>query len=84
MVDPMADFSQWLHFCSRREHPSGHRTGGEKGADRAREIVVAKHNGRVVELDGDMEGPSLHLVHERLPTGEAGIDRYLLGQREDK
>ena len=54
-----------------------------KGADRAREIVVAKHNGRVVELDGDMEGPSLHLVH-RAASHRRGRDRSVSSRGSEK
>ena len=59
----MAILSQWLQFCSRRAHPSGHRADGKEGAARVQGIVVARHKRRVAELDGVMEGPSMHLVH---------------------
>ena len=63
MVGPVATLSQWLQFCSRREHPSGHRTDGKAGAARVQGIVVGGQKRRIAELDSVMEGPSMHLVH---------------------
>ena len=54
----MAKLSRWLHYCSRRAQPSGHRAGEETQADRIAGVVVAKHDGRAAGLSGDMEGPS--------------------------
>ena len=56
----MSNLSQWLQFCSR---PSGHSADGKAGAARVQGIVVARHKRRVAELNGAMEGPSMHLVH---------------------
>ena len=95
MVGSFANLSQWLQFCSRREHPSGHRAGGKTGAGRVQGIVVANHKGSVVGLNGDVEGPSLHLVeelrgytvqrdHGRLHFGEARAGGSLFGQRRDE
>ena len=64
MVDPMAKLSRWLRYSSRRAQPSGHRKGEETQADRVPGVVVVEHNGGAADLSGDMEGPSVHQVHE--------------------